>query len=53
MLVEDEEAADAITAAIGHLSYEQLQVVQVYALLCNCLPGALPFCHLTNSLIAL
>ncbi|CAK0786167.1 hypothetical protein CVIRNUC_009380 [Coccomyxa viridis] len=28
MLVEDEEAADAIVAAIGRLSYEQLQVVQ-------------------------
>ena len=34
MLIEDEEAADAIVAAIGRLSYEQLQVVQVYALLC-------------------
>ena len=29
MLAEDEEAADAIVAAIGRLSYEQLQVVQV------------------------
>ena len=37
MLVEDEEAADAIMAAIGRLSYEQLQVVEVHPQLCDCL----------------
>ena len=42
MLVEDEAAADAIVAAIVRLSYEQLQVVQVHALLCDHLPGGSP-----------
>ena len=40
MLVEDEEAADAMAVAIGRLSFEQLQVVQVHALLCDSISGA-------------
>ena len=51
MLVEDEEAADAIVAAIGRLSYEQLQAVQVHALLSDRPPGASPLCHHTQSLV--